>query len=1196
MKKSLCKEIYSKPWSRFRKLFLVMKFTVLIFFLSVLNVTASVYSQSVKFTISKESATVEEVIKEIKKQSDFDFIFSYDLVKDIDPVDLKLKNSTLEEVLDQVLAGTNVAYRIKDKIIILSPSQSSSEHLQVEKQDSKRKLVIGVVKDTNDQPLPFATVIVKGTYTGDAADVNGMFAILVDKVEGTILQVSSIGYITKEVVLKDMEDVVIHLEKDDTSIDEVVVTGYQQIDKRKLSSAVVTKRMEDINKAAALSVDQMLQGEVAGLSVITNSAAPGVTPKIRIRGTSSITGNREPVWVVDGVILDDPVPVSSVEINSFDNINLIGNAISSINPEDIARIDVLKDASATAIYGTKAANGVIVITTKRGRKGKPSIFFSNTTAITERPSYSRLNLMNSQDRVDVSREIYNKGLEYEYSPAAVGYEGALYELFSKQITQDQFSQRVKDMEEMNTDWFDILFRNAVTQKNTLSISGADEVTNYYFSLGYSNQQSTAIESGVSNLSSIMKMDFNLSKKLNVGFQLRGAINKRKYQHNSISAYGYAHNTSRVIPIADANGNPVFYNKDASNGYIFKYNILNEINNSGNTNETQYLNFNANINYDIAPWISYVGLISLNTSKADEETWFNDRTYMAARLRGTELDEWDFMNPDLRDLSELPFGGEYNANTTSLFSYTIRNMANIYRTFGRKHEINVSLGTEVRSSNYRGLSTVERGYMPDRGKTFAMINPVDYPEYASWLLQNPNQISDELQRYVSLFSTFTYSYDNRYSLNVNYRTDGSNKFGQDDSNKFLPVWSGSARWNIHNEKLFLGNNAINNLAIRFSYGIQGNVAEEDTPKLIIKQEPFNSISGEYGASLVRLPNPELRWEKTKSYNLGLDFAFFKNRLRGSVELYRKHGTDMLVLRDVSPTAGVSSVKINGGSLENKGWELYFSGDVIRTENVTWDLFVTAAKNYNEVTDAGQNRVYTYTDYINGNIVVEGQPIDGFYSYRYSGLDPETGHPTFDGLEEEEGMTEEDVFASVFEFSGQRDPNFDGSFGSSIRYKAFSLNATCTYSFGRKIRLNNLFSSSQRLPQPQQNMSAEFNKRWRQPGDETHTDIPALSSDPLRLSGREYTVGSNMWEMYNKSNLRVVSGDFIRLSNLTFRYSVPKQFCESIKLASALISLEGSNLFVLANKELNGQDPELSSGIGFGSMPRTPSYAISLSVNF
>jgi TonB-linked SusC/RagA family outer membrane protein len=1173
-----------------------MKLSVLFFFLSIINATASLYSQSTKFSMSLEQVSVEEVIKEIKRNSDFNFIFNYDLVKNLELVNINIKNATVEQLLDQALSGSNLTYRIEDKVIILSPAKPQAVSSPVKQHQARQKVISGIVRDENGDILPFATIIVKGTTKGTASGLDGKFSILLDQVEGTILQISSIGYVTQEMALQDQGELTIVLQKDNTSIDEVVVTGYQHIEKRKLSSAIVTVKMEDINKAASLSVDQMLQGEVAGLTVINNTGTPGATPKIRIRGTSSITGNREPVWVVDGVILDDPVPVSAVEINSFDNINLIGNAISSINPEDIARIDVLKDASATAIYGSKAANGVIVITTKRGQKGKPRIHFSNTTAITERPSYNRLNLMNSKERVDVSREIYERGLTYEYSPASVGYEGALYDLFSKQITQEEFSQRIKLMEETNTDWFDHLYRNALTQKNTLSISGADDVTNYYFSVGYSNQQSTAIQSGVKNLSSIMKLDFKLRKNLNIGFQLRGALNNREYHHPSISSYGYAHNTSRVIPITDTNGNRVFYNKDASNGYIFKYNILNELDNSGNTSETEYVNFNTNINWDIKPWLSYIGLFGLNTSKATEETWFNDRTYLAARLRGTELDQWDFMNEDLRELSELPFGGEYNANNTKLLAYTIRNMVNIYETFGKKHEVNATLGTEVRSSNYSGLSSVQRGYMPERGKTFAMINPVDYPEYANWQLNHPNVITDKLTRYVSLFSTFTYAYDNRYSFNLNYRTDGSNKFGQDDANKFLPVWSSSARWNIHNEKMLIGTNAINNLALRFSYGIQGNVAEEDTPKLIIRQEAFNAISGEYGASLVRLPNPELRWEKTKSYNLGIDYAFFKSRFKGSIELYKKLGSDMLVMRDVSPTSGVNSVKINGGSLENKGWEFFFSADLIRTKNVTWDIFGVASKNYNKVTDAGENKVYSYHDYINGNIVVKGEPIDGFYSYRYSGLDPETGHPTFDGLEEEEGMTEEDVFASVFEYSGQRDPDLDGSFGSSVRYKDFSLNLNFNYSFGRNIRLNNLFSSSQRLPQPQQNMSGEFVDRWRQPGDENRTNIPALSSDPLRLSGREYTVGSNLWEMYNKSNLRVVSGDYIRLRNVTFRYNVSSKFCESIKLASATISLEASNLFVIASKELNGQDPELSSGIGYGSMPLTSTYALSLSVNF
>ncbi|GKT27820.1 SusC/RagA family TonB-linked outer membrane protein, partial [Aduncisulcus paluster] len=306
--------------------------------------------------------------------------------------------------------------------------------------EQKEKITInGKVIDNDGLALPGVTVIVKGSFLGTTTDVNGNYKIVVPA-KAEVLVYSFVGMINQEIILGDKTEINVTLQSAAEKLKEIVVTGYQKIEKRKLSSSVITVNAEQIKEGGALSVDNMLQGKIAGLSVVNNTSTPGVAPKIRIRGASSISGNREPVWVVDGVILEDP------------------------------RIDVLKDASATAIYGVKAANGVIVITTKKGKIGPAKVQYSTNFTFNERPSYKNLNRMNSKERIDVSKEAVERGLLYNQPPAHVSYEGALYDFYAKKISYTEFLEKVKFFEEQNTDWLDILFRNSVSQKHNLSIS------------------------------------------------------------------------------------------------------------------------------------------------------------------------------------------------------------------------------------------------------------------------------------------------------------------------------------------------------------------------------------------------------------------------------------------------------------------------------------------------------------------------------------------------------------------------------------------------------------------------------------------------------------------------------------------------------------------------------------------------------
>ena len=412
--------------------------------------------------INVKDATMKEILEIIKKH-DYRLVYSTAVIDACKKkVTMNLKKATVSQVLDEAFKDTELSYKVEGNLITIK-----------EVQKDKSIVAKGVVKDEQGQPVPGVSVIIKGTVTGTATDANGNFQIKVS--ENSVLLFSFVGMEVKSVLVESDAPITVVMKEVVNEMDEVVITGFQTVKKRESTSSIVTLKAEDFMEPIGTSIDQMLQGKVPGMSVMQMTSTVGAAPKIRIRGSSTIIGNREPVWVLDGVVLQDPVPLDATELNSMDRVNLIGNAISGLNPEDIERIDILKDASATALYGTKAANGVIVITTKRGKIGTPSIRYSTSMSFVGRPSYDNLFLMDSKERIEVSEEIYRRGLQFVgFSPTNAGFEGALYQLYNGGIDQKQFSEQVQKMKETNTDWFDLLFRNSFSHQHTFSLSGAND--------------------------------------------------------------------------------------------------------------------------------------------------------------------------------------------------------------------------------------------------------------------------------------------------------------------------------------------------------------------------------------------------------------------------------------------------------------------------------------------------------------------------------------------------------------------------------------------------------------------------------------------------------------------------------------------------------------------------------------------------
>ena len=547
--------------------------------------------------------------------------------------------------------------------------------------DEGGRTLQGRVTDEKGEPLPGVAVFPTNfVERGAATDLDGKFVLKDVPADAKSVTFLMLG-MKKEIVMigkKDRMDVM--LIEDVNSLEDVVVTGYQKIDKRYSTSAVTSIKMEDVHVPGVASLDQMLEGKIPDMVFTTNSGEVNATPRLRIRGTSTLIGNREPLWVLDGIILTDPVALSPDVLNDPDYVNRIGNAVSGINPQDILRIDVLKDAAATALYGTRAANGVIVITTKSGREGKPIFSYSATLTGRRRPHYtdSKINLMNSNERIQFSQYLVDQHYLYPSGMPLVGYENALNNLYAGVYTQSEFNAAVNEMAAMNTDWFDILCHNSFSHDHSVSVSGGSDKIRYYASLGYTDQDDVIKNTTNRRYTGMAKLDIQLRKKLDLELNVNGYHNDRKYNVSGINPTDYAYNTSRAIPAYNKDGSYYYYKKNTGGfaGYL-NYNILNELDNSGQNQSVNNMMATANLHFQPLQWLHFNGILSVNSSASSSEAIYGESTFYSSSLRRSEVGVLPGTD------SEMPYGGEYTKSTTSTKGYTARLQMDVNKFFGEE---------------------------------------------------------------------------------------------------------------------------------------------------------------------------------------------------------------------------------------------------------------------------------------------------------------------------------------------------------------------------------------------------------------------------------------------------------------------------------------------------------------------------------
>ena len=795
------------------------------------------------------------------------------------------------------------------------------------------KKVQGVVISSEDNlPLIGASVYVTAedlkkagsaqTTMGVITDVDGQFSIAIPA-GITRFFCSYVGYDVLEVKLvpgKEHYEITLHASSQ--MLDAVVVTGYQTVERRKLTAAVSKLDISDETIGAVKSIDQALAGQIAGLSVSPTSGAPGAPAKIRIRGTASLNGTQDPLWVLDGIPLEGTDVPEPDELNDITNMKQ--SSIAGLNPADIENITILKDAAATAIYGARAANGVIVITTKKGKVGKPVINFSSRFTYTPTLSLDRLNLLNSAEKVGLEMDM----IRNNYSPD--NHKGGVYNILSNYNELSAFQNggwdalssdtqaAINRLKSVNTNWGDILFRDAFSQEYNLSLSGGTERVTYYTSFGYYKEDGNVDGVGMDRFNLVGKTSYKVNSILKVGASM--FANRRKNTNYLTDAYGMS--------------NPVFYSRkanpyfelyDKNGNYNYDYDIQN--------NTDKDLGFNI---FEERQNTSNESVVNSFSSIFDAELRFNDKWkltsqfgYQLEKTSREEIADWEsYAMRYYYKLSEysqggetkhfLPEGGMQKSYENSNSQITWKAMGEYRDSFNDIHELEVMAGTELRKTWYETLFSA--GYGFDR-KTLT-TKPVIFPN-ESYATSFPlHQTTYKENAYVSFYSTASYSLLNRYTVGGSIRFDGSDLFGVDKKYRYLPLYSVSALWRLSQEPFMQQAKWVDNLVFRASYGLQGNIDKNTSPFLLGTYRSESILPGVSEDVIIinSAPNKKLRWEKTQSVNAGFDFSVLNQAINLSVDYYYRKGTDLIALRMLPLETGFTSMNVNWASMENKEKEI------------------------------------------------------------------------------------------------------------------------------------------------------------------------------------------------------------------------------------------------------------------------------------
>lgn len=1067
--------------------------------------------------------------------------------------------------------------------------------------------VSGKVVDSQSQPL--AGVVVKDVHSDNHAmtDDTGSYTIfLPSSSKGYDLQYILLGMKTVEKHIPNGTGVMnVTMQDDGETLSEVIVTGMRDV-KRELmtgSSTVVTAN--DLRDQGITSIDRVLEGKVAGMNVSTLSGAPGARAKITIRGENNLSGNSEPLWIVDGLPMTSGVPTS----NTGDYTNTImQDGVGNIMPEDIETISILKDASAAAIYGARAANGVIVITTKKGFRSKTMINYSGTLDVSTAPR-NRLPFMNSSEKLQYEQSIIdNFGIDYSYLTGQGGYLSK--RLSDGFITPDEYDRSIEKLKANNTDWFKVIFRNSFSQSHNLSVRGGTDEITYYTSATFRKENGILLANGYQYAGILAKIDYRPFKNFIAAVSIQANTRKNQDNASALDPFTYAmfanpyetpYNPDGTMA-ADLSYLSNNYTTERASGYIYdKLNIVKELTETSKIQEGSDMDVTLNLHYDIIPGLMIESIMkksaSYNTTTAEISpgtytSWVNERFARAAyKDYGLLPDSFD--------------NGELSESSGKSNSWTMRNKIDWSQKIGENHLFSLLVAQELMSrSFFNNGHTIPIFYgdyritgIPtfDRNASYSdMINAI----------QSMYHTSEGQDRSVSFIGAMSYSFKDRYVVNFNFRMDGADVIG--NQNRFTPLGSVGGRYNMHKEKWFQ-NPVVTELALRGSYGYTGNIDRTAYPFSTITLSG-NKYLGNRVVESFSYPNPSVSWERKLDRNIGFDMTLFKNRFNLTVDYYSNRIDDILENLEIPESTGRKQVKANGGVVKNTGLEVYVNMRWINAQDWTFSTSANFSMNRNVILKSFYN-YNSYQEAIKSNVTrggvinIIGTATGSIYGWKFAGVNPETGNPQYyltdEGkrayskfLDQWDNMSDNkkreylgqivtpdhvpdmvdfvrgsdalpDFLLPSIQYLGSINPKVVGGFNTYLKYKSFEFTTSWSYKLGHLVPNFNDYQNapnyeadsrraalgySSDLKVSATNRESKYLNYWQFAGD--ITDVPRFT-----------TATNDLWASacvdYNYSK-----GDYLRLTNASLSYRIPAATLKKLGgMSNCSISLNARNLFTL-----------------------------------
>lgn len=1078
----------------------------------------------------------------------------------------------------------------------------------------------GRVTDTDGVPVIGAGLVcIEKNTAGTTTDLDGNFSITLPAGAKTV-KFSSVGM--KELVYQLIpgrtENVRIIMEWENTELDQVVVTGYAQTSVKRITGSVAVLNSEKFEAKAISSVDALMQGEVAGVSIKSLSGQPGTQAKITIRGSNNITGSSAPLWVVDGVPLQSESPVLSSEqlaTGGFDNIFV--NGIGNINPNDIESITILKDAAAAAIYGSRAANGVIVVTTKKGEAGKMRISYNNTFSGSFKPERS-LNLMNSSEKLSWEDELWNEFSAAKYAASltdntviypVVGIVGQIRaglgdfaSMKGDKAAQDKY---IESLRNVDTNWYNLLFRNSFSQGHHLSLSGGSGKSTYYVALGLNDEDGMLIHNDYRRYNVNAKMTLTPTDWARIDVGMEAARQESKMPYSTVDPFYYAFFSNPYERAYNADGSYAadntwftlgYYNGRGAEQVMPKngFNIIRELDSNysktANTNGT----FRAQTDFRIIEPLHFVGLVSYSYSNNSTDKVIDKYSYSAFR---------DRLGSD--DRSQTNLYGNISQNRTNRNSYVARGHFSFNKTFAETHTVNLLAGAELRGSGSNTIFTKRYNYDPKTGTT--SLPQISGPQ-DEWLseVEKLNGEYFSKTRYASFYASADYYLGKSIVLNASFRTDGSSNFG---SNKqFNPTWSAGAAWHIGEEAwMKKALPALSHATLRAAYGFTGDVNTSTSHLLVIQylQQQYRYFGDETFnlGTIPSAPNPDLGWEKTQDAKAGLDFGLWKDRLTLNTEYYYRLSTDVVTSSPVQSTTGFTHVYFNAADIMNSGIELTLNGKIIQTKDWGLSAAVNFAYNYNKVL---KYNPVSKSGITSKDRYVEGYPTGAIFSGKYAGIASDTGLYQFELRPDATISTATDLNKpdNYRYFLGTTIAPYTGGFNLSASWRQLRLSISGVYSFGCKTYENfrypasysNASHSGVSTETVQSQFSDLYGNHLNVEKDRTNRWTATHTTGVKYPRIYDYFDGKYNFASYNPMDSSIIdavylkNNSYLRIKSIILTYSLPGAAVKKMRMRGLSFNVSLNNFFTFT--KYDGMDPEIPGA----TYPTTRSVSAGMNIDF